>query len=85
MNQALEAISQKENPHMQKSQQKISQKTSQSIDQSNRQFHIHPEKNGRKISAKPEYKEKRLILQHQKFIENLNLMQIRDQINDSFF
>ena len=94
MNQVLKIISQKKTPTYAEIASKnlpipqvvitkkpASQLTSQAGNPTTVQ-----KKSAEKPREKSAYREKRLILQTSKdFIENLDAMQIRDQVNDAFF
>src|SRR6266498_6050374 len=98
INQVLEIISQKKTPTYaeiasknlpvpqivitkKSTSQRISQLTSQAGNPTTVQ-----EKPAKKTREKSVYRKKRLILQTSKdFIENLDAIQIRDQVNDAFF
>ncbi len=98
MNQVFEAISQEKTPIYTEITAKhqlkkllipevviIKKSVSRLTDQVDRLTSIQ-EKNAEKVEQKSAYKEKQLILQTLKeFIENLNSMLVRDQINDAFF
>src|SRR6266511_2117860 len=94
MNQVLEVISQKKTPTYAEIASKnlpipqiiITKKpTSQLTSQAGNPATVQ-KKPAEKPREKSAYRERRLILQISKdFIENLDAMQIRDQVNDIFF